>query len=160
MSDPSPDAGASEAAAPEELAAEPEGGMVAEATDATGAVTEAAPEAPTTPAPAAPAAASAPAPAGGSKPAQSAAADGPRANRRKVREGVVSSSSMDKTAVVKVVERVRHPRYFRTVQRTKKLYVHVESEQLKVGDRVRVVETRPLSKLKHWRLLEVLERAK
>ena len=152
MSDPSTDAGASEAAAPEELAAEPEGGIVAEATDATGAVTEAAPDAATTPAPAAPAASAAsPAPA---------APEGPRANRRKVREGVVSSSSMDKTAVVKVVERVRHPRYFRTVQRTKKLYVHVESEELKVGDRVRVIETRPLSKLKHWRLLEVLERAK
>jgi small subunit ribosomal protein S17 len=161
MSDPSPDAGASEAAAPEELAAEPEGGILAEATDASGAVTEAAPDESTTPAPAAPAATSAPAPAREPKPAQTtAAAEGPRANRRKVREGVVSSSSMDKTAVVKVVERVRHPRYFRTVQRTKKLYVHVETEELKVGDRVRVVETRPLSKLKHWRLLEVLERAK
>jgi small subunit ribosomal protein S17 len=94
-------------------------------------------------------------------PAPKAAADPTeRPNRRKVREGVVSSSAMDKTVVVKVVERVRHPRYFRTVQRTKRLYVHVESEQLKVGDRIRVIETRPLSKLKHWRLLEVLERAK
>jgi len=158
MSDPSTEPGAPEAAAPDELAAEPEGGIVAEATDATGAVTEAAPGAATTPAPPAPAATTTAAPASAAK--GKTAPEGPRANRRKVREGVVSSSSMDKTAVVKVVERVRHPRYFRTVQRTKKLYVHVEAEELKVGDRVRVIETRPLSKLKHWRLLEVLERAK
>jgi len=89
-----------------------------------------------------------------------AADDGARPNRRKVREGLVVSNSMDKTAVVAVIERVRHPRYDRTVQRTKRLYVHVESNDVKVGDRVRVAETRPLSKLKHWRLLEVLERAK
>ena len=83
-----------------------------------------------------------------------------RANPRKVREGVVSSASMDKTVVVNVIERVRHPRYNKTVQRTKRLYVHDELNDAKVGDRVRVQETRPLSKQKHWRILEVLERAR
>ena len=83
-----------------------------------------------------------------------------RENRRKVREGIVSSAGMEKTAVVKVVERVRHPRYGKTVQRTKKLYVHDEANDVRVGDRVRVQETRPMSKLKRWRLVEVLERAK
>jgi small subunit ribosomal protein S17 len=83
-----------------------------------------------------------------------------RPNGRKVREGVVASSAMEKTAVVAVVERVRHPRYAKTVQRTKRLYVHDEANDLKVGDRVRVQETRPLSKTKRWRLVEVLERAK
>ncbi|MBV8692027.1 MAG: 30S ribosomal protein S17, partial [Actinobacteria bacterium] len=78
-----------------------------------------------------------------------------RPNGRKVREGVVASSAMDKTAVVSVVERVRHPRYAKTVQRTKRLYVHDEANDLKVGDRVRVQETRPLSKTKRWRLVEV-----
>src|SRR4029078_2803668 len=83
-----------------------------------------------------------------------------RANPRKVREGTVVSASMDKTAVVSVIDRVRHPLYRKTLQRTKKLYVHDETNDLNVGDRVRVQETRPLSKLKRWRLLEVLERAK
>jgi small subunit ribosomal protein S17 len=83
-----------------------------------------------------------------------------RANGRKVREGIVTSNKMEKTAVVTVTERVRHPRYFKTVQRTKKLHVHDENNDLRVGDRVRVQETRPLSKLKRWRLLEVVERAR
>ncbi|MBW3668346.1 MAG: 30S ribosomal protein S17 [Actinobacteria bacterium] len=83
-----------------------------------------------------------------------------RANRRKVREGLVVSNGMDKTAVVAVVERVRHPRYAKTVQRTKRLYAHDEQNDVRVGDRVRIQETRPLSKLKRWRILEVLERAK
>jgi small subunit ribosomal protein S17 len=83
-----------------------------------------------------------------------------RPNGRKVREGVVASAAMEKTAIVSVVERVRHPRYAKTVQRTKRLYVHDEANDLKVGDRVRVQETRPLSKTKRWRLIEVLERAK
>jgi small subunit ribosomal protein S17 len=83
-----------------------------------------------------------------------------RPNHRKVREGLVVSSAMDKTAVVAVVERVRHARYAKTVQRTKRIYVHDEENSLAVGDRVRVTETRPLSKLKHWRLVEVLERAR
>jgi small subunit ribosomal protein S17 len=84
----------------------------------------------------------------------------PRPNRRKVREGTVVSNAMDKTAVVAVVERVRHPRYAKTVQRTKRLYAHDEANDVRVGDRVRIQETRPLSKLKRWRVLDVLERAK
>ncbi|MBT4677177.1 MAG: 30S ribosomal protein S17, partial [Acidimicrobiaceae bacterium] len=75
-------------------------------------------------------------------------------------EGVVVSDVQDKTAVVETVDRVRHRRYAKTVQRTKKLHVHDEENQMNVGDRVRVQETRPLSKLKRWRLLEILERAK
>src|SRR5271169_4166205 len=86
--------------------------------------------------------------------------DGPRDNRRKVREGVVVSDAMSATVVVAVVERVRHPKYGKTVQRTKKLYVHDAEDSAKVGDRVRVQETRPLSKLKRWRLTEVVERAR
>ncbi len=83
-----------------------------------------------------------------------------RPNPRKVREGIVVSSAMDKTAVVAVVERVRHRRYTKTVQRTKRIHAHDENNELRVGDRVRISETRPLSKLKHWRVVEVLERAK
>jgi small subunit ribosomal protein S17 len=83
-----------------------------------------------------------------------------RANPRKVREGTVRSASMDKTAVVVVIDRVRHPLYRKTMQRTKKLYVHDEQNDLNAGDRVRVQECRPLSKLKRWRLVEVLERAR
>jgi small subunit ribosomal protein S17 len=83
-----------------------------------------------------------------------------RPNPRKTREGVVLSASMDKTAVVSVTDRVRHPLYRKTLQRSKKLYVHDEKNDLNVGDRVRVQETRPLSKLKRWRLVEVLERAR
>jgi len=80
--------------------------------------------------------------------------------RRKVREGIVASSAMDKTAVVVVVERVRHPRYAKTVQLTKRLYAHDEGNDVRVGDRVRITETRPLSKLKRWRVEQVLERAR
>ena len=83
-----------------------------------------------------------------------------RDNRRKIREGTVASDAMQKTVVVAVIERVRHPRYAKTVQRTKRLYAHDEANDLKVGDRVRVQETRPLSKLKRWRVVEILERAK
>jgi small subunit ribosomal protein S17 len=83
-----------------------------------------------------------------------------RVNRRKVREGLVVSDAMDATVVVAVIERVRHPRYGKTVQRTKRIYVHDGDNSAKVGDRVRVVETRPMSKLKRWRLSEVLERAR
>jgi small subunit ribosomal protein S17 len=85
---------------------------------------------------------------------------GPRPNRRKVREGIVVSDAMSSTVVVAVVERVRHPKYGKTVQRTKKLYVHDAEDTAKTGDRVRVQETRPLSKLKRWRLTEVVERAR
>src|SRR5580692_2212226 len=83
-----------------------------------------------------------------------------RPNRRKVREGVVVSDAMQSTVVVAVVERVRHARYGKTVQRTKKLYVHDAEDTAKVGDRIRVQETRPLSKLKRWRLTEEVERAR
>ena len=86
--------------------------------------------------------------------------DGSRPNRRKVREGIVVSNAMSSTVVVSVVERVRHPKYGKTVQRTKKLYVHDAEDTAKVGDRVRVQETRPMSKLKRWRLTEVVERAR
>jgi small subunit ribosomal protein S17 len=83
-----------------------------------------------------------------------------RPNARKVREGVVTSDAMDKTIVVMVTDRVRHPLYGKTMQRRKKLYVHDEANDANTGDRVRVTETRPLSKQKHWRLVSVLERAK
>ena len=86
--------------------------------------------------------------------------DDSRSNPRKVREGIVVSNKMDMTLVVAVNERVSHPRYGKTVQRTKKLYVHDEKNDAKIGDRVRVQETRPLSKLKRWRLTEVVERAR
>lgn len=88
------------------------------------------------------------------------ATEAPERKRRKVREGLVVSDRMDKTVVVAVVERVRHSRYMKTVQRTKRLYVHDEENDLKVGDRVRVAETRPISKNKRWRVTEVLERAR
>jgi small subunit ribosomal protein S17 len=93
-------------------------------------------------------------------PGQAATADSSRPNRRKVREGLVVSVAMDKTAVIGVVDRVRHPRYAKTVQRTKRLYAHDPNNDLRVGDRVRLAETRPLSKLKRWRIVEILERAK
>ena len=81
-------------------------------------------------------------------------------NRRKSREGVVASASMDRTAVVVVTEQVRHRRYNKTVRRHTRLYVHDQDNDLRVGDRVRIAETRPLSKLKRWRLVQVLERAR
>jgi small subunit ribosomal protein S17 len=77
-----------------------------------------------------------------------------------VREGIVVSDAMEATVIVAVVERVRHPRYGKTVQRTKRLYVDDPENSAKVGDKVRVAETRPLSKLKRWRLTEVTERAR
>ena len=79
---------------------------------------------------------------------------------RKVREGLVVSNKMNKTAVVAVIERVRHPKYSKTVQRTTKIYAHDKDNDVQIGDRVRVMETRPLSKLKRWRIVEILERAK
>ena len=79
---------------------------------------------------------------------------------RKTREGLVVSDKMQATVVVAVTERVRHSRYGKTVQRTRKLYAHDSENDAKVGDRVRVTETRPLSKLKRWRVTEVVERAR
>ena len=79
---------------------------------------------------------------------------------RKVREGVAVSQKMDKTVVVAVIERVRHPKYNKFVLQTKRLYAHDETNDVNVGDKVRVMETRPLSKTKRWRVAEILERAK
>jgi small subunit ribosomal protein S17 len=79
---------------------------------------------------------------------------------RKVREGIVASTEMDKTAVVVVTTRKPHPLYRKTMVRTSRLNAHDENNELKVGGRVRISETRPLSKTKRWRLVEVLERAK
>ena len=79
---------------------------------------------------------------------------------RKVREGLVVSNKMDKTAVVAVVDRVRHAKYNKFVLRTKKLYAHDEANDVNIGDKVRVMEIRPMSKTKRWRVTDVLERAK
>jgi small subunit ribosomal protein S17 len=84
----------------------------------------------------------------------------PRTTRRKTREGIVVSTKMDKTIVVAVVDRVRHRRYGKTMQQTNHLYAHDETNDAHEGDRVRISETRPLSKQKHWRVVEVLERAR
>jgi small subunit ribosomal protein S17 len=81
-------------------------------------------------------------------------------NSRKVREGIAVSTKQDKTVVVAVVDRVRHRRYRKTVQRTTKLYAHDETNDVREGDRVRIAETRPMSRLKRWRVVEVLERAR
>ena len=83
-----------------------------------------------------------------------------RHNPRKVREGLVVSTKMDKTVVVAVVDRVRHRRYGKTLQRTRRLYAHDEVNDAREGDRVRLQETRPMSRQKRWRVIEVLERAK
>ncbi len=83
-----------------------------------------------------------------------------RSNPRKVREGLVVSAKMDKTVIVAVVDRVQHRRYGKTLQRTKRLYAHDETNDAREGDRVRVSETRPVSKQKRWRVVEVLERAR
>jgi small subunit ribosomal protein S17 len=89
-----------------------------------------------------------------------ATTEAPERAARKTREGTVVSSAMDKTAVVAVVDRVPHAKYKKMVIRTKKLYAHDETNDVNVGDKVRVMETRPLSKNKRWRITDVLERAK
>ncbi len=80
-------------------------------------------------------------------------------NYRKVRMGKVVSDKMDKTIVVAVEESVKHPLYGKTVRRTKKFKAHDENNEAKMGDTVRIMETRPLSKEKRWRLVEVVEKA-
>jgi small subunit ribosomal protein S17 len=80
-------------------------------------------------------------------------------NARKVREGMVVSNKMNQTAVIAIVERVAHHKYSKMVVRTKKLYAHDATNDVNIGDRVRVMEIRPMSKLKRWRIIEVLERA-
>lgn len=79
---------------------------------------------------------------------------------RKKREGIVVSDAMDKTIVIRIERRVRHPVYGKELTRFTKLHVHDEKNEAHVGDLVRVVETRPVSRLKRWRLEEVLRRAK
>lgn len=81
-------------------------------------------------------------------------------NRRKVRVGTVVSDKMDKTVVVAVERRVQHPLYGKPVVRTKRYHAHDEENTARVGDTVRIMETRPLSKLKRWRIMEIVERAK
>jgi small subunit ribosomal protein S17 len=81
-------------------------------------------------------------------------------NLRKTRVGIVSSDKMDKTIVVSVVEHVKHPLYGKIMKRTYKLKAHDEENQCGIGDKVKVMETRPLSKDKRWRLVEIIEKAK
>ncbi len=81
-------------------------------------------------------------------------------NLRKTRVGLVVSDKMDKTIVVAVADRVKHPLYGKIVDRTYKLKAHDEKNECHVGDRVKVMETRPLSKDKRWRLVEIIEKAK
>ena len=81
-------------------------------------------------------------------------------NLRKMRTGKVVSDKMDKTIVVAVQDNVRHPLYSKIVKKTYKLKAHDENNECKIGDTVRVMETRPLSKDKRWRLVEIMERAK
>ena len=81
-------------------------------------------------------------------------------NLRKVRTGKVASNKMDKTIVVAIEERVKHPLYKKVVKRTYKLKAHDEKNECNIGDTVRVMETSPLSKEKRWRLVEIVERAK
>ena len=81
-------------------------------------------------------------------------------NRRKVREGLVVSDKMDKTVVVAVEDRVKHPLYGKVMRRTSKLKAHDEQNACGIGDRVLLMETRPLSATKRWRVVEILEKAK
>jgi small subunit ribosomal protein S17 len=81
-------------------------------------------------------------------------------NRRKVREGLVVSDKMDKTVVVVVEDRVKHPLYGKVLRRNSRLKAHDENNACGVGDRVLLMETRPLSATKRWRVVEILERAK
>lgn len=81
-------------------------------------------------------------------------------NLRKTRVGIVTSDKMDKTIVVSIVDNVKHPLYGKIVKRTYKLKAHDENNECHIGDRVRVMETRPLSKDKRWRLVEIIEKAK
>jgi small subunit ribosomal protein S17 len=159
MAGPSPDGGAEELSPGQDALAPgaPSAAATAGPVQAAPPAKQAAPPAKQV---ASPAAAAGPAsPARQSRPASAPAVE-PRSGRRKVREGIVASNAMDNTAVVLVVERVRHARYAKTVQRTKRLYAHDEANDVKVGDRVRLSETRPLSKLKRWRVEQVLERAR
>ncbi|KGN78682.1 30S ribosomal protein S17 [Porphyromonadaceae bacterium COT-184 OH4590] len=81
-------------------------------------------------------------------------------NLRKVREGVVFSNKMDKSITVAVKYKEKHPMYGKFVNKTKKFHAHDEKNECNIGDTVRIMETRPLSKTKRWRLVEIIERAK
>jgi small subunit ribosomal protein S17 len=83
-----------------------------------------------------------------------------RSSHRKVREGLVVSDKMSKTVVVEVEDRVKHPLYGKVIRRTTKLKAHDESDQIGVGDRVLIMETRPQSATKRWRVVEVINKAK
>ena len=81
-------------------------------------------------------------------------------NRRKVKVGTVVSDKMDKTVVVAIEDFVRHPLYGKAVKRTKKVKAHDENNECRIGDRIRIMETRPISKQKRWRLVEIVEKAR
>lgn len=81
-------------------------------------------------------------------------------NRRKTRVGIVLSDKMDKTVVVGIEDFVRHSLYGKAVKRTKKVKAHDETNECRIGDKVRIMETRPLSKDKRWRLVDIVEKAK
>ena len=81
-------------------------------------------------------------------------------NLRKTRVGLVVSDKMDKTVVVAIIDNVKHPLYKKIVKRTVRLKAHDEKNECRVGDRVEVMETRPLSKDKRWRVIEIIEKAK
>ena len=86
--------------------------------------------------------------------------ENPQRSARKVREGIVVSDKMDKTVVVSVEDRVKHALYGKVMRKTSKLKAHDETNDCGIGDRVLVMETRPLSATKRWRVVEILERAK
>ncbi|MBQ8551574.1 MAG: 30S ribosomal protein S17 [Clostridia bacterium] len=81
-------------------------------------------------------------------------------NLRKTRVGMVVSDKMDKTAVVAILDNIKHPMYGKVIKRTVKIHVHDEKNECGVGDKVEVMETRPLSKTKRWRLVQIIEKAK
>ncbi|MCI8595297.1 MAG: 30S ribosomal protein S17 [Clostridia bacterium] len=81
-------------------------------------------------------------------------------NNRKVREGIVVSDKMDKTIVVAIKDKTKHPLYKKTINTTKKLKAHDENNEAGIGDKVEIMETRPLSRDKRWRLVKVVEKAK
>lgn len=81
-------------------------------------------------------------------------------NLRKERIGIVTSDKMDKSVVVAVERKVKHPKYGKFVKKTSKFFAHDEKNECGIGDTVRIMETRPLSKLKNWRLVEIVEKAK
>ena len=83
-----------------------------------------------------------------------------RTTTRKVLQGLVVSDKMDKTAVIEVEDRVKHPLYGKVIRRTKKYKAHDERNECGIGDRVQIMETRPLSATKRWRIVEILEKAK